>query len=282
VPSPVAEMFRRAASLVRDDPRRNGNVVELADAGEVIVAGDLHGNRNALSKIIHYAELGKDAARRLVLQEIIHGPADPASGKDRSIDLLVRAVRLMVETPRQVIFLMGNHDLAQATGAEILKSGGSACREFTAGVHHCFGADGDEVLDGLGEMLLALPIAVRCPNRVLLSHSLPPPHRSSRETLEVLQRPYEHADLRRGGAVYDWTWGRGQTPEQIDMLAAQLDVDFFILGHAHSPEGYELITPRCVTIASDNSSGCVVRFPTTQPLTAGALPQYIKPIAAIR
>ncbi len=275
-------MFRRAAAMVRQDPRRRGNVVELTAPREVVVAGDLHGNRAALDKVLRYARPGAVDGPALVLQELIHGPPDEKSGQERSVELLVRAVRMMVEHPQQVLFLMGNHDLAQATGAEILKTGGSVCKDFVRGAEYCFGEAAGEVLEAAGELFLALPLAVRTPNGVWMSHSLPSPARTTPEILNVLHRPYEASDFRRGGGVYEWTWGRGQKPEQIEALAAELKVEYFILGHRHLDEGYEFLGPRCLTITSDGPGGCLVRFPCDRPLTGGAVGQYIKPLAAIR
>jgi hypothetical protein len=254
----------------------------LAAPAEAVVSGDLHGNRAALNKIIRYADLGRAAATVLVLQELIHGPADERCGKDRSIELLVRAVRLFFERPRQVLFLMGNHDLAQATGGEIAKNGAGVCKGFVEGVRYCFGESADEVLAATGEFLLALPLAVRCPQGLWLSHSLPSPARTTPEVLEVLHRPYEPADLRRGGGVYEWTWGRAQTPQQIEQLAGELGVEFFLLGHRHSEDGFEVLSPRCLSITSDGAAGCVVRLPCDRPLSAGSITQYIKPIVALR
>ena len=281
MPNPVADMFRQAAQRLLDDDRRLGNVVQLAAPCEAVISGDLHGNRAALDKIIRYAALGRSPATVLILQELIHGPPDERSGKDRSIELLVRAARLYVQNPRQVLFLMGNHDLAQATGGEIVKSGGSVCKEFVEGVRFCFAEDAPEVLEAACQFLLCLPLAVRCPEGLWVSHSLPTPARMTPQVMEVLHRPLEEADLRRGGGAYEWTWGRAQTPEQIDQLAAELGVEFFLLGHRHSEDGFEVLSPRCLTITSDGAAGCVVRVPCDRPLTSGSVTQYIKPLVTL-
>jgi hypothetical protein len=282
MPNPVADMFRKAAEVLATDGRRRGNVLELPAPCEVVISGDLHGNRAALDKIIRYARPGTPDSPVLILQELIHGPPDPRSGKDRSIELLVRAARLVVENPRQVLFLMGNHDLAQATGSDIMKSGGSVRKDFDEGVRYCFAEAAPEVLQAAHELFLAMPLAVRCPGGLWVSHSLPAPARMAPGIFDVLNRPYQEVDLRRGGGVYEWTWGRGQTPEQVESLAAELKVEYFVLGHRHSENGFEVVSPRCVTITSDGPAGCVVRLNCNQTLTGDTLPQYIKMIAAIR
>lgn len=280
MPHAVAELFRQAAELNRKNPQRKGNVVHLDDTCGITLSGDLHGNRPGLNKIIRYANLDQDASSRLILQELVHGPPD-AAGQDRSIDLLLRAVRLMISHPQQVIFLMGNHDLAQAVGNEITKEGRGVVKEFSAGIRATYGADAQEVLDSIGEYFLSMPLAARSANGVWMSHSLPAPSRMSLAGLEILQRPYVPEDYRRGGGVYEWTWGRGHTSEQLEALAGQLQVGYFILGHRHSQQGCVPISPRGMTVASDHEHGCVVQFNADAPLTGESVMQHVKYLAEI-
>jgi len=281
VPSPAAEIFRQAARLNTTDARRRGNVVVLEDRHEILVSGDLHGNRTDLNRILSHADLAHEADRLLVLQEITHAPPDPASGHDRSIESLLRAARTKVARPEQVLFVLGNHDVAQVTGNEISKAGRRVCQGFTDGVHYAFGPEAPEVLPALDDFLLSMPLAIRCPNRVWICHTLPAPTRMDLAGFEILDRPYEAADLRRGGPVYEWTWGRNQTPEQIDHLAAQLDVDFFVLSHKHIETGYEMLSPRAIVVVSDHDHGGLLQFSTGDPLTGDGAAACFKPAAAM-
>ena len=277
---PVADNFRQAANANRDDPRRRGNVLTLDQADQVLYSGDIHGHRENLAKIVAAAKLGKDPRVRLVIQEVIHGPAD-ADGLDRSLSLLMKLARLKLAHPEQVLMLLANHDVAQITGSEITKAGLGVCEMFVRGVRASYGDDADEVLAGMEEFLLSMPLAIRCPNGVWMSHSLPSPSRQKQAGLDVLDRPYTRQDLQRGGGVYEWTWGRGHTPEQIDALAAQLGVRVFLLAHKHRQTGFEVISDRCLTVLSDHAHGCIVRFPAGQTLTGDELQQRIVPIAAL-
>jgi hypothetical protein len=217
----------------------------------------------------------------LVFQEITHGPPDPKSGQDRSIELLLRAARMKVEQPDQVLFLLGNHDIAQVTGSEISKAGRRVCQGFTDGVFYAFGDDGREVLAAVEQFLLSMPLAIRCPNRVMLCHTLPDPARMEQAGTEILDRPYEDADLRRGGPVYEWTWGRNQTAQQIEQLAAQFDVDFFVLSHKHIDTGYELLSPRAIVVVSDHDHGGILQFALDTPLTGDNVAAHFKPAVAM-
>lgn len=278
---PVAQQFHQAAELNRNDPRRKGNLVTLAEGTDVVVAGDLHGNRSALAKIFSAADLGAHPSRRLVLQEIVHGPPDPRCGKDRSIEPLLRAARAKVELPEQVLFLLGNHDVAQVSGSEITKEGHRVCLEFLEGVRYAYGESAEEILDAICDFLRSLPLAIRCPGGTLLAHSLPSPNRAAMGGTEILARPYEEADFRRGGPVYEWTWGRSQTPEQLDELAQELNVSYFVLGHRHTAMGWEAIAPRAVTIASDHEHGVIVHFRADDALDAESVASHVLPINAL-
>ena len=282
MPHPVADIFRQAAELNANDDRRRGNVLHLDQGADVIATGDIHGHRTALHRIVGFAALGPDVSTRLILQEIIHGPIDPRTGHDRSVEVLIRAARLKIAHPREVVFLLGNHDVAELTGSEVTRAGRPSCKLFALGLQFAFGEGAAEVADALGEFLFSLPLAVMCPNKVFICHSLPSPARLTEQCFEVLERPYRLDDLKRGGGVYEWTWGRKHTEEMVDELAQRLGVEFFILGHVHSPDGYARVSPRAITLACDHDHGCIMRFPTDRPLTDASAVEAIMPVVALQ
>ncbi|MCE5326125.1 MAG: hypothetical protein LLG01_06885 [Planctomycetaceae bacterium] len=277
--SPVANIFAAVAAANRNDPRRSGNVVHIESGRTLIVAGDIHGNRANLDRILRYADLRRCSERVLVLQEIIHGPPDEKSGADRSVELLMRVARLQAELPGRIICLMGNHDLTQAGGAEILKDGRGVCREFTAGVATAFGDDAPHVSEALNDLLLSFPLAVQTPGGAMVSHSLPTP--GAQAPSDVLERSLTADDFARGGAVYQWLWGRRQNRAQIEQLAQRLKVNFFVLGHRHMEGGFELFDPQAVALTSDTQHGCIIEFSSDEMLTAEAAQECIKPIALL-
>ena len=197
------------------------------------------------------------------------------------MEALLRAARLKVDRPGQVVFLLGNHDVAQAAGGEITKAGRGVCEAFVAGVRYACGDDADEVLEAIDEFLLSLPIAACCPGGVMVCHTLPTPRRTELAGEEIPQQPYRDADLHRGGRVYEWTWGRKQTPEQIDRLAERLGVAFFVLGHRHIETPYEVISPKAIIITSEHDRGCILCFDSDAAMDGETAPNHVKPIAAL-
>jgi len=279
--SAVADIFREVGQLNQVRPHRRGNLVHLPDDAEVFVAGDIHGHRSNLAKIIDHARLTATGNRYLVLQEIIHGPPSGPGGRDRSAELLLRAARLKRAHPDHVLFLLANHDLAQITGNEIVKEGMGYCRAFLEGLEYCFRDEAAEVAEAVNEFLLSAPLAIVCANGVLISHSLPSPHRMDKVDLGILERPYEREDLRRGGGVYEWVWGRKHTAEQLVSLGERLDADFFVLSHQHVPTGWRKIDDRGLYLSSEHDHGYILRFSLDRPLSGENVEHHLKPIAGL-
>ncbi len=280
---PLADIFRKAAELNAGDPRRTNNTVAIEPGKEVIVTGDLHGHRQNLMKIIAYADLPNRPDRRLILQEIVHGLPDARTGQDRSVDVLLRAVRLKIASPEQVIFILGNHDIAQATGNEITKGGRGVCEAFVEGVHNAVGDEAaDEVLAAINEFLLSIPVAARTPGGVISLHTLPTPQRMKFAGQDVPAEPYTPRNLARGGCVYEWTWGRNPTAEQIDALAEHIGVKYFVLAHKRIETPYEVVSPRAVIITAEHDRGSLLRFSSDEPLDEQSVHEHLHKIAALR
>jgi len=278
---PVANTFASAGELLAGDSGRQGNCLSFSAGEQIICTGDIHGNRRNLAKVVGFADLGAHANRRLILQELLHGGPTDQAGGDRSVELLLRAARLKITHPDRVFFLMGNHDLAQFTGNEITKRGLGMCRAFDAGLDHSFGSDADEVRRAVHQFLRALPLAARCENGVFISHSLPGPARMGLIDWSIFDRPYRQDDLRRGGSVYEWIWGRGHTAEQLTELGEKLNARFFLLGHQPAPSGFDILHDRAMSVASDDSHGAVAVFDAGAELTGQDLPGLARPIVAL-
>ena len=64
-------------------------------------------------------------------------------------------------------------------------------------------------------------------------------------------------------------------------LAEKMNVEFFILGHVHSPAGYARVSSRAISLACDHQHGCILRFSTDQPLTDALAQAAITPVVAL-
>ena len=282
MPHPVTDIFREVADLNRNDPRRKGQMLLIGADQEIYLSGDLHGRRMNLNNIISHADLPNHPTRLLVLQELIHGQLDEKTGYDRSIELLMRAARPKKQFPDQVIILLSNHDLAQATGREISKKGFDSCKEFVRGVRETFNDDADEIIDAMNDLLLSQPMALRCANGTFISHTLPSPNRMAAAGCDILTADtLTETDCLRGGAAYEWLWGRGHTDTQVEQIAQALGVDFFLMGHTPTTIGWELTTARSMIVMSDHQMGHVILFSTNEPLDSEKAVEALTPLFKI-
>lgn len=281
MPHPVVEIFQKAAAANLEDTRRKGNVVHLEQGSNCVVAGDIHGYRHGFQKIVRHAELGTYENTRLVLQEIVHGPVDARTGFDRSVELLMRAASLKIKHPDNILFVIANHDVAQISGSEITKAGRGVCKEFLESLKHEFKEHFSEVNKAIEEFICSMPLAVKCANGTLISHSLPSPNRMEMGGTEILNKPYTDQDYLRGNPLYEWVWGRNQTQEQIEKLSQELDVKFFLLAHQHCDDGFVPLGPKAAAVLSDHQHGYITVFDDNVELTGDNIRQYIKPMALI-
>jgi hypothetical protein len=131
------------------------------------------------------------------------------------------------------------------------------------------------------DYMLSQPLAIRCANRIWLSHSLPADQFVDNFDLSIFDRPYTLDDLERPNPVYLLTWGRRHSPETLNRLAEMLDVDTFILGHQPQEMGWSLAGPNTLIIASEHSFGCLLQFDLDTPYTAAGLSGCVIPINSI-
>src|SRR5665213_2783664 len=207
-PARLLTTLQRAVDAFRATPGRRGRLVDLQGAAEVLVAGDLHGNLDNFRRLFQIADLARNPPRQLVLQEAIHGPYRYPAGGDRSHQLLDLIAALKCQYPRQVHFLIGNHELAQATGRRIAKDEVELNDLFMQGVRTAYGDRADDVYAAYLRLIAAAPLALRTANRVLLSHSLPPLSLMAAFDPTALEREEPaDADCVPGGAVHALVWG---------------------------------------------------------------------------
>jgi len=275
------ETFLEAARLNRDDSLLSGSLLELPDYGQVVMTGDIHGNRRNFEKLRKYCDLKHAGARHVILHEIVHEELMSLDAHDMSHQLLLEAARWKCEFPDQVHFLLGNHELAQLSDHEIAKSGRAMLAEFESGVRQVYNAEADGVLEALVSFLSSMPLAARTKNRVFLSHSLPSPRMLPAFSTDVFSRMPTAEDMSEQGSAYLLVWGRYQSEPELETLANLLDVDYFICGHQPQEMGYEVLHDRMIILASDHNHGVFLPFDLKKRVTLEGLVGNIRPFAGV-
>src|SRR6266849_1651578 len=160
-PRRLLRTFAQAVAAFRSTPGRAGRLVQLEKAGEVLVAGDLHGNVQNFRILLDKAQLGKHSERHLVLQELVHGPFCYPAGGDKSHQLVDLVAALKCQYPQQVHLLLGNHELAQWTGQAIAKGEQELNALFREGVDSAYETNATEIYAAYLELFAVIPLAVR-------------------------------------------------------------------------------------------------------------------------
>jgi hypothetical protein len=267
-PGRLLTTLQLAVDAFRATPGRRGRVVDLQGATDVLVAGDLHGNLDNFRRLLPIADLARNPARHFVLQEAIHGPYRYPAGGDRSHQLLDLIAALKCQFPRQVHFLIGNHELAQVTDRRIAKDDVELNDLFTEGVRSAYGTRADEVYAVYRDLIGVAPLALRTVNRVFLSHSLPPASLLSAFDPSVLERDEStDADCVPGGAVHALVWGRDTRPDTAAAFLQKMDADLLITGHIPCERGFDAPNGRQLILDSLGRPAGYCLFPADRPLT---------------
>ncbi len=271
----ILTTLRRAIQHFRDTPGRAGRIVHLEGATEVLVSGDLHGNVENFRRLLNAANLAQNPSRHFVLQEVIHGPYHYPAGGDKSHQMLDLLAALKCQFPRQVHFLLGNHELAQYTQRRVAKGDLDLNECFREGVGTAYGGRAPEVYSVYQELLALVPVALRTPNRMLLSHSLPPASKmDSFDPAALRQDESAESDLVPGGSVHSVVWGRDTRPDTIAAYLTKMDADLLVSGHVPCDDGFDTPNDRQLILDSLGCPACYCLFPTDRPLALAELVQH--------
>jgi hypothetical protein len=263
---------RRATELVAATPGRVGHLVHLRGCSEVLVAGDLHGHIPNFQVVFKAADLGNHPARHLVLQEVVHGKFRYPNGSDKSHQLLDLFAALTCQYPGRVHLLPGNHELAQWKGREIGKAGESLNDLFRKGVETAYGSAGTELYAAYLGLIAKLPLALRTPNAVFLSHTLIPGRQLPMFDARLLSADkYEEKEYQPGGLAYGMTWGRDTSHQTAADFLRKVDADLLVTGHIPTESGYLVPNDRQLIVDCSASPASYVLFPADRPLTHAEL-----------
>ncbi len=248
----IVTTFDRATDANRRKPGRQGGTVVLAPelAEEVMVTGDVHGNRRNFNRLRKIAALDEHPRRHLVFQEVCHGgPCYPQNGGCMSHTILEDVAELVVRYPDQVHLILGNHELAELTDFPIRKNNQLLNLTFRLGLRQMYGPAADEIRAAALRFLWSCPLAVRLPQGVLITHSLPEAVDRRGFDTSVLTRELSAGDGVEGSDVFRMLWGRDYRQENARAFSQLIEATILITGHEPCREGF--IAPNDLQVILD-------------------------------
>jgi hypothetical protein len=275
-PDRLLRTIDRAIELFRDTPGRVGHLVNIPEASDVLIAGDMHGNLGNFRSVLNRAALKENPKRHLVVQELVHGTFDYAVGGDKSHQLLDLISALKCEYPERVHMLLGNHELSQWQVHRISKWDRDPLMMFSMGVKTAYGERAGEIYQAYERLFAALPVAVRAPNRVFMSHSIPSAIRMERFDPTVLEKDtHTKMELNTGGTVHSLVWGRDTRLETVLAFLEKVNADLVITGHIPCDQGYDVPNERQLILDSMRQPAAYCLYPADRPITHAELLQGV-------
>ncbi len=281
MPQTIIDLLSRGIKASKADKFRRGNLIHLPAEGSLTIAGDIHGHRRNFERIVAFADLANNPDRHIVLQEIIHGGPEDSQGGCLSYKLLFDVVRYKLSFPDHVHIVMGNHDTAFINNSEVMKNGKEMNRAMRLALDREFRGAGSDVELAIRQFLFSQPLAVRCDNRIWVSHSLPSDRYIDKFDPNILDRQLKINDVVRPGSAYLLTWGRKHSQTLLDKMAKLFNVDIFILGHQWQEQGWCQAGKNLIIIASDHDHGCLLSISLAESYTVEQLIDSMTPLTSI-
>ncbi len=264
-PTKLLPQIQRAAMIQNTQSGRRGRWLDLAFGDSILVAGDLHGHLDILRRILLLADLSNQKNRHLVLQEVLHGPFTYEDGSDKSHQALDLVAALICQYAGRVHFLPGNHELAQIHGRMIMKSDRLLNRAFELGVQKAYGDKASEILGAYETLIESSPLAIRTPNRILLTHSLPKAASLAAFDLSLFQSPTRQ-DFATGGGLYGLFWDRDTASDTVAGFLKKCDSQWLVTGHIPLETGFDIRSERHVIVDCHQLPAGVVLAPMDREL----------------
>lgn len=252
----LRSLYGLASRANVEDQYRTGNLISLPAKGDVVVMGDLHGNLANLKKVVAAVQLDANPERHLILQEITH---TFDTGEDKSFLLYEEVIALKNRFPDQVHILVGNHELSELTGKEILKGGICYNILFREGMKQEYGSYFSSLEELMHDFIKTLPVACITPNRIFLSHSTPELEFIPAYSLPFFQKGTGNAEKDRH-LIERLVWGRDLSQKVADAFAARVKCDILIVGHTACKRGYQVPNSRHIVLDSKGMFATTLHF----------------------
>ncbi|MBN1396044.1 MAG: metallophosphoesterase [Pirellulales bacterium] len=259
----VISTFAEAEEANRRTPGRKGCTVEIGgEAEEVMVTGDIHGNRRNFNLIRRVAALDEHPRRHLVLQEVCHGgPVYEENGGCMSHAILEDVAALKVKYPKRVHFLLGNHEMAELSDYPIQKNRQLLNLLFRLGLQQMYGPAADEVHRSMRSFLMSCPLAVRLPWGAFISHSTPQLIEDHGFDASLLNRELTAEDCLEGSDAFRLVWGRDYRRENAEAFCELVGAKLLITGHEPCNEGFVAPNPRQIILDCCGPAAAYVILP---------------------
>ena len=277
----IIELLKKGTQANREEVLRKGNLVELPDKGSLIITGDLHGHIRNFERIVTFADLPNHHDRHVILQEIIHGGPEDLQGGCLSYKLLFEAIRYKLAFPGRVHFIMANHDTAFIINSKVMKDGREMNRAMIMALEREYKEAGAEIVPAIKQFLFSQPLAVKCSNRIWISHSLPADRFADKFNPDIMEKSLQLNDITRPGSAYLLTWGRNQSQNVLDKMAKVFDVDIFVLGHQQQDSGWAKAGNNLLIIASNHNHGQILSIDLAKNYNIEQLIGTLVPLASI-
>jgi len=281
MPQAIIDLLNKGTEASKADRFREGNLIKLPADGSLIITGDIHGHRRNFERIVSFADLADNPDRHVVLQEIIHGGPQDIEGGCLSYKLLFDVIRYKLSFPDRVHIIMGNHDTSFINDSKVIKDGREMNRSMRLALEREFEEASGEIRLAISRFLFSQPLAVKCENRIWMSHSLPSDHFIDKFDQGILTGQLTTEDIIKPGSAYLLTWGRNMSQQTLDKMARLFDVDIFILGHQAQQKGWSQAGENLIIIASDHNHGCLLPIELAKSYTMTELIDSIVPLSSI-
>ncbi|MHC4792161.1 MAG: metallophosphoesterase [Planctomycetota bacterium] len=281
MPQTIIDLLKKGVDASNADKFRRGNLICLPADAQLIITGDIHGHRRNFEKILAFADLANNPNTHIIIQEIIHGGPEDAEGGCLSYKLLFDAIRCKLSFPDRVHIIMGNHDTSFINNSKVMKGGKEMNRSIHLALEREFQEAATDIRESIKQFLFSQPLAVRCENRIWVSHSLPSDRFADKFDRQILDRQLGADDIAKPGSAYLLTWGRNMSQQTLDKMAKLFDVDIFVLGHQPQQQGWGRAGENLIIITSDHNHGCLLSIDLATSYTVETLIDLIVPLASI-
>lgn len=269
----LVDRLTKGVAANKATPGRKGSVVHLDStlASDVVIVGDLHGNRGNYQKVLKAANLAGQPRRHLVLQEVVHGGPTYPNGGCMSHLLLEDVVGLKLQYPERVHFLLCNHELAEALNTPLVKGGVSQNQIFALGLSHAYGKAADRVAELFHAFIRSSPLALRLKTGVFISHSIPDGKAMNAFDMKVFGRELLPMDLAPGGSAYAVVWGRDHDPVHAKRFAEMVRSTVLINGHEPTVAGWQSPNEHQLIFDASGSELYLCHVPADRAVSKGDL-----------